>query len=261
MTTENDSELISWLTTEAQAIARLLTPRVLLVATAAIAVAWLLVRAVEWGLHAFWRFGGDHNRRLHWVVPGARIGVAVVLIYTLLVSSFRAAPVLTVLVTVSSTMLLVVAFSGVLRSAYVGLGLAWRGRIRQGDRFELAGHVGIVQRFGLLRLELRDASGATLVVPNRLLDEGVIRVEAVKHTTHVCATVAWAHDALVTEAGLRKIAMLSPYRVAGSAVTIDFRAGEAEVDISVWSEQARAAAALHLRSALDRYAQKSAPRR
>jgi hypothetical protein len=249
-------ELIVWMTGEARALARLLTPRVLLMALAAAIAAWLFVRLVSWAVDMVWRLGGDGRRRLRSLVPASRIVSSATIAYLLLVGSFRAAPVVTVLLTVIVTMVLLVTFSGQLRSAYVGLGIAWQRRILPGDRFELDGHAGIVKHFGLLRIELKGDDGAAVHVPNRLLEDGIVRIRSVKNTSDVhlrmdLGVLLADRDAPSLDR-IRRLAMISPYRVAGSPVSVSLDNGTLDVAISVWGEPAKAAALRHLERAIRR---------
>ena len=247
---------------EAHALADLFTPQGLLFALVVVLLGWLAVSLVDRAVVLVQRFSAEPRRRLALATPLARLVAFGAISYLLLVRAFRAAPVLTVAIVALASLSVLLVFSAQLRSAYVGLVLSSQGRIRIGDRVEVGPHSGIVRRFGVLRIELRQHDESTLYVPNRLLEDEIVKVEAAKSSVTVRATSPLTGTPTPELlASLRRHAMMCPYRLPGSPVHVsaDGRERTATAEVQVWGTVAARAATTQLELAL-RETATSAPR-
>jgi hypothetical protein len=245
--------LVERLAVEAEGVDRLLSFQSLLSFLVLIALALVVQRGVTLVVRLAWRLGVDADRRLAWWDSAIRVLLAGVVFYFVAHRAATAAPILfavtfIVLVAVGSTVL-----AGQLRNAWIGLGLALRGRLRAGDRIQLTDHEGIVREVGWMQTTLRKADGSTVIVPNRLLDENVVTVAREKNSVPVTVRVSVGAIGRLELERARRIGLLSPYRAPGSAVEVTREAVEPpmiSLRVQIWAERAAREAAGHLEASL-----------
>jgi small-conductance mechanosensitive channel len=237
---------------EARALGTLFEARTLALLALALFAAWLTLRAVRFAIRIVWRLGFDPEQRLAFWDAALRVALVLVIVYAVGRRAASVAP----FFTASAGVLLLVAWSWVLsaelQNLLVGVGLVLRRRLRGGDRVQIGAHGGIVRRVGLNQLELRQADGARLFIPNRLLYDHALTVAREKNS--VAVVVELALSAVPTLAMLdqiRRVALLSPYRAPGSSVSVH-RVGEdrLSVELQAWAAQAARVAAEHLEASL-----------
>ena len=245
--------LVERLAIEAQGLSDMFRLRALIELAIVVTVALLLVRAASVVLKVAWRLGFDARRRLGGIENASRVVLAAVVLYLIARRVAAAAPIVSAFAFVVLLASASWVFSGHIQNALVGVGLVLRRRIRGGDRIQVGGHGGIVQRVGIAQVELRQPDGATSFVPNRLLNDAVVTVARVKNTVpvRVRLRLAGAVTGDVLE-DARRVAVLSPYRAPGSMVEVT---GEEDdhavaVQIQVWSEAAGREARAQLESSL-----------
>ena len=108
-----------------------------------------------------------------------------------------------------------------LENLMVGIALAFRRRLRPGDRIVVGDNSGMVREIGLTGIHLRMPDGANVYLPNRLLNDQAVLVTRAENTAQVVVAL---HN--VDELGadkltmVRRAALLSPYRSVGSPVRI-----------------------------------------
>ncbi len=114
-----------------------------------------------------------------------------------------------------------------------GLWLIASGTLRVGDTVETATIRGTIQRIGLLQLTLCGADGETVIVRYDALSTASIRVAARRDHAPV---ELWVERAVDAEQ-LRRTALLSPYRRAGTPVQVSVEpdGGRARVRMVLWS--------------------------
>lgn len=240
---------------EGQALGGLLAPTHLLFTAALVAAAFGVNTLIQTLVKLAWRLGFDGDRRWARASGMLRLLVVALAALALMRGVFAAAPVLTSFF-VLSFVLGALFLSGFVPNAFVGIGLTIRRRIRVGDRIKLGEHEGVVRDVGLGQLHLRGADGATVLVPNRLLNELPVVVERARNSVpiRVRLKLERSPDARLLES-LRQVAALSPYRAPESLVDI-LRSAEDEsqitVEIQAWSARAYRDALAQLEAALRR---------
>lgn len=240
---------------EGRALGGLFAPTHLLYMAALLAGALGLNALIQTLVKLAWRLGFDTERRWARTSGLLRLLVLSLAVFLVLRSAFLVAPM--------STGGFVLAFalgalflSGFVPNAFVGIDLVLRRRIRVGDRVTVGAHEGVVREVGLSQLHLRSAAGATVLVPNRLLNELPVVVERARNSVPVRVRLKLEQkpDARLLET-LRQVAALSPYRGPESLVDIS-RAPDDELQITVeiqaWSARAYRDARAQLESALRR---------
>ena len=240
------------LAAEAEAASRLFTLRSLLPLLALLLLGWLLARLAIPLARVAWRAGLDRRRRLAASGTAIRAITGVWIAWVVARRLFSVAPALAtgVVGVALGVMLLVLARSA--QNVYVGLGLLARRRVREGDQITIGEQTGLVREVGLVRLHLGAADGASIFVPNRLLDERPVVVQRARGSAP--ASVRFPLDEPASPAAVelaRRAALLSPYRAPGSRVVVSREPGPAlRVDIQVWSDLAVRAASAQVEESL-----------
>ncbi|MEY3012261.1 MAG: hypothetical protein RIT45_996, partial [Pseudomonadota bacterium] len=163
-----------------------------------------------------------------------------------------AAPILTGLCAIVGVAGAVWALARPVEDLAAGLGIVLRGRIREGDHLRLGEHHGTVTEIGLMRLVLRDPEGATVYVPHRLLEQAVVQVHRDRRQVpvhvHVPCDRAVSVESIET---VRRVALLSPWRIPGTPVHVDLDADEAglRVELQTFTELGARPAATQIRVA------------
>lgn len=210
---------------------------------AAATMVWLTSRSVE----VMWRAGFDVGRRLGAIRTGMRaliVSLAALLVMRQLVSD-------TPLVGLGALALfagvVAIALSGHIQSATIGLGLAVRRVIREGDRIDIGDQAGIVRRAGLTNIEIRRADGSTVLIPNKLLADRPLRIAQVRNTVPIVLTFDLAAEAQESVAeSARRAAILLPLRASGTPVrsTLETDGGRRTLRLELEAISERAAEAM-----------------
>jgi small-conductance mechanosensitive channel len=239
------------LSREAAAVMRLLGWTEVLLAFAIAGIGWAAIRLIQSGVVLAWQVGMDTERRLAPVRSAANVIILSTVAILLLRRSLVAAPVITLLaLVVVSGAALVLAHP--IQNVWAGFVLAFRRRIRAGDRVTVAGQVGIVLDISLTQLHLRGPDGASIFIPNRVVLNQALRVEQAKNTETVIVQVV--PDARTTPDAIkavRRAALFSPFRVPGTAMDVQVvDNGAVQVTIQVWSGRTVREARIHLEARL-----------
>lgn len=239
---------------EADRLGALFHLDVMLQLTVVLVAALLSTRLVSALVRVAGRLGIDSQRRFTWWEGGSRALVVVLMIYLVGGAIARAAPLLSAL----GAMALVVAgswvFSAHLQNAVGGVGLLIRRKLRTGDRIQVGTLDGVIHSVGLTQLQLIKADGATVLVPNRLLNEAALTVAREKNSVPVRVRLRFENElsnSMLEQA--RRTALLSPYRAPKSSVEVTRDGADGsvlEVAVQVWAAAAARAATDHLESSL-----------
>ena len=209
------------LVVEAEALRDFLAPLHLFFMLGMIALAILAGRAVRFGTFLLWRLGLDAKR--HLPAYGSAIHAALVGLVVLMLLRRLAlkAPIVSAIVLVVALSVLVRVYAGSLQNLAAGVVLGLRRHLREGDHVFVESYSGVVHEVGLLSTRLKTAEGAMLVLPNRVLNQAIVRVERRQ------PGVPLAMDFSVPEAAnadlaerVRAVALLSPYRAASADVHV-----------------------------------------
>lgn len=248
---------------EIEALREALTPTELALAALAVVGAVLFARAFSALARVAWQLGFDAERTLAAWAGGVRVASFVALALLAASALFSAAPLVTTVGLTLTVPCLVLVLAPTLQSVVVGLELALRRRLREGDRVLFGGASGIVQRIGLTHVHLRSPEGNTRHIPARLFARQVLEVERARNAVPVTVRVPLSRPPtpqLVESA--RRVAALCPYRVPGSALAVPpwtRRAAELAVEIHVWSEDAVSDARTQLDAQLRRLVDEASP--
>ena len=215
------SELWGYLSQEAMALAALLSTRSILTTLVLVVAVAGAARIARWIVHASWRIGFDRRRRLAWWLTALKAVVLVGAVLILVRALLATAPVLGMLVISVAAVVGLTLLRSQLENVAVGIGFVFRNRLREGDRVTLGDVSGVVREFGLSRLHLRRPDGASVLVPNRLLNTSLVLVEQSRHTARVTLTIELPEppNRYALER-MRRAAVLSPYRARGTAMTV-----------------------------------------
>ncbi len=240
------------LSREAAAVMRLLGWTEVLVAFGLVGIAWAAIRLIQSGVVLAWQMGMDTERRLAPVRSAANVIILGAVAVLLLRRSLVAAPVVTLLALVVASGAAALVLAHPIQNVWAGFVLAFRRRIRAGDRVTVAGQVGIVLDVSLTQLHLRGPEGASIFIPNRVVLNQALRVEQAKNTEAV--TVQVIPDARTTPdtiKAVRRAALFSPFRVPGTAMDVQVVSnGAVQVTIQVWSGRTVREARIHLEARL-----------
>jgi hypothetical protein len=147
------------------------------------------------------------------------LGLAVV--YALLHGFVVAAPVLSGAALVVFGAVAMVTLRTHLENLMVGIALAFRRRLRPGDRIVMGDNSGIVREIGLTGIHLRMPDGANVYLPNRLLNDQAVLVTRAENTAQVVVALRNVDELGADKLTMvRRAALLSPYRSVGSPVRI-----------------------------------------
>lgn len=247
-------DLAERLLVEIDAVRGALSPMVFATVGLVILAGFLFAQAWVGFANVAWRLGFDPDHKLAVWVGGAKVGSLIAVVTIVARMLLATAPLLTIAGVTLAVPCVLLVLAPSIQSMVVGLELTLLRRVREGDRVIFGGRSGIVRRVGLTHVDLGSADGNTHHVPNRLLAQEALEVERAKNTVPVTARVFLdsAPTPEVVEAA-RRVGVLSPYRVPGSAVVTQpwTRAtSQLAVEIHVWSERAAADAARQLEAQL-----------
>lgn len=251
--TRRSGDLVAQLVDEVSRAGALLSASRLLLLLLAVGGGFVTVRLFDAAIRMLWRFGLDSKRRL-----GAGRRLIDVLVFGALASwavtrLAAAAPILTGLAAVFAVGGVIWALALPLQDLAAGLGIVLKGRIHEGDHIRVGATQGTVQEIGLLRLVLRDAVGATVYVPHRLIVQAVVQVHRdrrqIPATVRIPCNGAPPHEAMETA---RRIGLLSPWRIPGTPVSVTIDDDEAAllVELQTWTEAGVRYATRQLRGAV-----------
>lgn len=244
--------LTEQLVREAASISHLLGLGQVAVILALLVSGWLATRLVHAGVLMAWRMGTDPKRRLGPVRTALNVAISGGVAYLLLRRVLVAAPVTTLAAIALAASAAMLVFAHPIQNVWAGFVLSFRRRLREGDRVTVGDQSGIVRDIGITQLHLRSADGAALYVPNRVVLRECYRVEQAKNTVPVRVRV----EANVSEwkpehvRAVRRSALLSPFRAAGTPIDVEVTPEGAQVVIQVWSERAAREARLQLEARL-----------
>lgn len=200
-------------------------------------VALLAAEGVGAFVHGMWRLGFDVERKLgRWLVF-IKLLLALVLLYVVLRRFVTVAPVLSGAAMVVFAAVALATLRGSLESLAVGVGLAFRGRFKPGDRIVVAEYTGTVREIGLTGVHLRSPEGTTVFLPNRLLHDHAVLVTRAENTASVIVSLRPQHEPTPEDLDrVRRGLLLSPYRSIGTPVRAVLRHdGSLEVEIQAQS--------------------------
>lgn len=237
-----DGTIVGDLASEAHAIRDLLSWTDVLYAIVVVTLGWVAIRLVHRSVRFAWKTGRDRKRHLA-VVRSTLNATILALIITLLVRRLlTAAPIMTLVALVVMIAVTTAALSNSIRNVYAGFVLAFRKRIRTGDRITTSGQVGIVIDIGFTQVTLRGADGTVVMVPNYQVVSSALHVEKVKDTETVTVRSAEVRDPSVLQPRvlkqIRRAGLLSPFRVP--ATNMDVRIVEPrsiQVTMQVWAKK------------------------
>lgn len=237
---------------EASRIPMLIGPRQLLLTLGYVLAAAVMARLAAVAVHGLWRLGFDRERRLgRWVVF-IKLGLGLSVVYGLLHGFVVAAPVLSGAVLVIFGAVAVVTLRSHLENLMVGVVLAFRRRMRPGDRIVVGPNSGTVREIGLTGIHLRMPDGANVYLPARLLNDQAVLVTRAENTAQVVVALHNVGELTTDQlATVRRVALLSPYRSVGSPVRIRHHAsGTLEVEVQAQAGRLAADAQAQLDAAV-----------
>ena len=239
---------------EVEGLRALLGPPELALIALVIAGAWLLVRGIDTLTRAL-PLPPLAQRRARLASTSARVAVWLAVGAWLAGHAIEVAPAITATVLGMFTAVVVFGLREQVADLIAGIGLALRGRVKEGDQIAVGELRGMVRRLGLMRTELRSSAGSTLLVPNRALSAAPIDVGRVRNSFPLRVALPLP-GGLASPAQLeraRTIATLSPYRDAGSRVDVRVDGERLLVEFQVWAARLLPAAEQHLRALLARH--------
>jgi len=224
---------------------------------AMLVLAWAASRAVARGTRFVLRLGLKRRRLIS--TTGAMLSLlAWVWAFTAILSRLlRTAPTITLGVITLGAVASVFVLRRQLESLAAGVSLAVRSRLREGDRIAIGEYQGVVRRVGFTRVELHQADGSRLYLPNRLISTQAVTIGPARYSVPLQVSLdrdrPWSAEEILRA---RMLASLSPYRDPSGRVVVE-TAGDGEhhltVQLQVWSPRLAAAAEQHLRRQLDRH--------
>lgn len=220
-------------------------------------VAWVASRAIQRGTRFMLRLGLKRRRLIS--MGGALFSLSawVLAFVVIAVRLLRAAPTLTLGVLTLIAVASVLVLRRQLENLAAGVGLAMRSRLREGDRIAVGEHQGVVRRVGFTRVELHQADGSRLYLPNRRVSTEVVAIGPARYSVPLQVSLYRDHPWSAEEIHrARLLAGLSAYRDPSSGVVVEAEGGSEHrlsVQIQVWSPRLVAAAEEHLRRQLDRH--------
>jgi small conductance mechanosensitive channel len=200
-------------------------------------VGWLLIRLIQSGVVLSWQLGLDPRRRLAPARSAANVIIIIAVVMLLVRRALEAAPIASLLALVIMTGAMTLVLSQPIQDIGAGFVIAFRRRIRAGDRITVAGQVGIVKDISLTQIHLQSPDGASIFIPNRIVLHEALKVEQAKNTQS--ATVQMIPDRPAgsdTLEAVRQAALFSPFRVPGTALDVSVMDnGAVQVTIQAWS--------------------------
>lgn len=143
---------------------------------------------------------------------------------------------------------LIFGFRRALDNTIAGIMFSIRGSIRHGDSIEVVKVRGTVHQIGLTHTQLSGVDGSMYWVPNRVLNQSILRIGKIKNVTII--TVALPSNLSGdTYERLRLRAYLCPYRRANSPVrVVDRDTQHPKLEVQTWAMRDGTRATAHLES-------------
>lgn len=245
---------------EAAALAALSSPQAvlaLLVILVGTAAALAVLGSVE---RLGRRVAVGSARRLTHLLDLLRLATVVTATYVVMRQVVVAAPVIGTVVILLLLGLVTVANLDRVRSLIVGVMPRWRERVRLGDRIDAEGTEGVVRHRGAFGIELETMDGRRVHLPNHLLASGPLVVQRARDAIQVAVTMTNVPQDERTLEQLRRAVLLSPYRVAGSPVSVTPRGKSVVVQLQAWSKEATRDASHHLERAAELAIERAIPK-
>jgi small-conductance mechanosensitive channel len=219
-------------------------------------MAWLLSRAVAALARFAIRLGVRRRRLLVTGAAFASVGLWAWALVLILGRLLRSAPTLTLMGVVLAAVVLLVGLFKHVENIASGLGLAVRSRMEEGDQVRIGPYLGMVERVGLMRVQLRASGGDTVYVPNRQFAAEAMTIGRARNSFPLRISLVrpqgWRADDIERA---RRTALLSPYRDPKGRVAVQAEGDDGSilvVEIQIWLERLLPAAEQHLRRMLDR---------
>lgn len=195
--------------------------------------------AVLAAVQLVWRLGLDGARRLARVATLLRLALWLGGAAMALAPVVRVIPLLFTLSLAVFASLAALALPGSAQNIGAGLSLLLRGRFREGERIQVAGHRGLVRSIGIARTQLRADDGSTVWLPNRIFDAEPARVERASGSAPVQVVCRIPPEALVERReGLARATAMMPLRRAGTVPRITAVPGTTDtwiVEVQTWA--------------------------
>lgn len=220
-------------------------------------LAWAASRAIGRGTRFVLRLGLKRRRLIS--TTGAMLSLLAWFwaFAAILSRLLRTAPTLTLGVLTLAAVASVLVLRRQLESLAAGVSLAVRSRLREGDRIALGEFQGVVRRVGFTRVELHQADGSRLYLPNRLISTQAVTIGPARYSVPLQISLdrdrPWSAEEIHRA---RMLASLSPYRDPSGRVVVETsgtREHHLTVQLQIWSPRLAAAAEQHLRRQLDRH--------
>ncbi len=228
------TELGAELLAELWHLGSVLTPRLVLLLLATLAVLVAVRRGITVAVQVAWRLGWDGERRLARVRSFVELGLLLAGAFVLARALFGVIPLLSSLVLVVGGLVAALALPGGLQDFTAGVSLASRNRFLEGDQIEVAGFSGTVRHIGLLRSMLRLPDGRSLWLPNREIVRSAVQVGREQQALPVSVRLPPCATDPERRERLRQVACLSPYRRAGSRPVVSEDGGRFVLTFQTW---------------------------
>ena len=194
----------------------------------------LLLRRIE-------RSGYDDVGRLGWF---RIVGHSVIIGSTLIIEArffFKVAPLISLGLTLAALGAISLFAVTRARGALTAFSLATTGALREGDVLTVGDESGRVERLGLLRLTLRRADGACVLLPTRALSDARVTVKPREDRAEVTFVweAGWTPD---DRFAAESLAWTCPYRFLDAHPETRVVDRGIEVKVWVWGERHRPAA-------------------
>ena len=220
-------------------------------------LAWGISRAAQRGTRFMLRLGFERRGLINLVGALLSLGAWVLAFVVIAVRLLRAAPTLTLGLLTLIAVVSAVVLRRPLENLAAGVMMAVRGRLQEGDRIAMGEHHGVVQHVGFTRVELLQADGSRLYLPNRLVSTEALAIGPARYSVPLQISLSRDHPWSAEEIRrARLLASLSPYRDPSAQVVVEVGGGgghRLSVQLQVWSPRLVAAAEEHLRRQLDRH--------
>lgn len=221
---------------EVDAMATLFSARSVLYAVVIIGVTLLVRRLLDATIRVVWRLGWDTEHAMARGQSVLDFTFAVVATLLILRPFFVAAPLVAGVLASGSAIIIAIALPTWVQDFAAGLELSTRQTVREGDQIELKRHSGTIRSIGILRTRLRTGDGSTVTVPNRLLAAATVRVGRDSGAVPIVVRLPPEHaeDPHYRER-IERLALMSPYRRAGSMPTVRRTAEGWILTLQSWS--------------------------
>jgi len=220
-------------------------------------LAWAATRAIQRGARFVLHLGIKRRRLVSTGAALLSLAMWALAIALILGRLLRAAPTLTLGVLTLASVASVLVLRHQLESLAAGVSLAVRDRLREGDRIAVGEFNGVVRRVGFTRVELHQADGSRLFIPNRIISTESVAIGPARYSVPLQISLGrdrpWGAEEIHHA---RQIAALSPYRDPSGRIVVEAREGEQHlllVQLQVWSPRLVTTAEQHLRRQLDRH--------